>query len=160
MNVTIEHPKYGKISYDENAWTGRKTIVVGIRPCTKLNRRTFRLEDGTVARIRGNFLSGSTLLIGDEEFPLTPRVKWYEVVLAVLPFIFDVVWGNVVELVAIFPIVGGAIGGLICGAGMFLSLYFMRKVKVWWQKVLIGLLVGAAAILICYAIAVIILAAA
>lgn len=36
----------------------------------------------------------------------------------------------------------------------------MRKVKVWWQKVLIGFLVGAAAILICYAIAVIILAAA
>ena len=41
----------------------------------------------------------------------------FEIVLSILIFAFVMVWGNSAKLCAIFPIVGGAIGGGISGGG-------------------------------------------
>lgn len=53
MSITIPHAKYGTIVYDENIWTGKRTLLCNNTPCTKLGRNSFQMEDGTVATLKG-----------------------------------------------------------------------------------------------------------
>lgn len=159
MVVQTEHEKLGTIVYEESFWTGRKKLSVNGLPCERADKRTFRLADGRTAQLVGNYIRGVRLELGSESVQIVAGAKWYEYVLALLPLLFDLVWGNVPALFALFPMVGGALGALICALGMCLCFVFMRKAGKWWQKVLIALAVGAAAILICYAIALAILSA-
>lgn len=159
MKVTVNVPEYGQIDFQESAWTGRKTLLQNGKECAKLGKNKFILENGDIAQIKGNFLRGAILNIRNVEYQLTPAAKWYEYILALLPFLFNIIWGNVVSLVLIFPIVGGAIGGGICGVCFVLSLVLMRKTSKWWAKILIGLAVFAASVLICYGIALLFLSA-
>ena len=107
----------------------------------------------------GNFLRGAALYIHGKQHQLTPAAKWYEYVLAVLPLLFNLIWGNVVALFEIFPVVGGAIGGAIGGVGFVLSLLLMRKTNQWWAKILIGLAAFAVSVLISYGVALLFLSA-
>ena len=84
----------------------------------------------------------------------------FEIVLSVLIFAFVMVWGNNAKLCAIFPIVGGAIGGGISGAGTGLSMILMRRTENVFFKLLIWLACFAGTVLICFLIAQIILSAA
>lgn len=159
MSITIPHAKYGTLVYDENIWTGKRTLLCNNTPCTKLGRNSFQMEDGTVATLKGSTLTGVKLLLGGETIQVSAPAKWYEYALALLPFVFDMIWGNIPAAIEMFPIVSGAIGGLICAVGAVLSFFLMRKTSKWWLKVIIGIAVGAVAILICYAIALAILSA-
>ncbi len=159
MVVVVTNAKYGSIVYEEGFWTGRKKLFCNNQPCEKIAKNTFKIGENETAWLTGNFIRGVKLNIGNEVLQLTPKAKWYEYLLALLPFLFDMVWGNVAALVEIFPIVGGAVGGLICGLAFAVSFVFMRKVKRWWAKVLVALAVGAVAILVCYLVAVFILLA-
>ena len=159
MKVTVNVPEYGQIDFQESAWTGRKTLLQNGKECAKLGKNKFVLENGETAEVTGNFLRGAALYIHGKQHQLTPAAKWYEYILALLPFLFNIIWGNVVSLVLIFPIVGGAIGGGICGVCFVLSLVLMRKTSKWWAKILIGLAVFAASVLICYGIALLFLSA-
>ena len=159
MKVTVKVPEYGLIGFEESAWTGRKTLSHNGKECAKLGKNKFVLENGETAEVTGNFLRGAALYIHGKQHQLTPAAKWYEYVLAALPLLFNLIWGNVVSLVLIFPIVGGAIGGGICGVCFVLSLVLMRKTSKWWAKILIGLAVFAASVLICYGIALLFLSA-
>lgn len=159
MSITIPHAKYGTLVYDENIWTGKRTLYCNDTPCLKLSRNTFRMDDGTVATLKGSTLTGVKLLLGAETIQVSAPAKWYEYVLALLPFVFDMIWGNIPATLKIFPIVSGAIGGIICAVAAVLSFFLMRKTEKWWLKVLIGIAVGAVAVLICYAIALALLSA-
>lgn len=159
MKTVIQHQTYGEIVYDESAWTGKKAVSIGGTPLEKLSKKEFRMQDGTTVTVKGGFFQGAGLDIKGETIVLTPRVKWYEIVLCILPLLLTLVWGNVPALCMIVPIVGGAIGGGIGGLFCIFGLWGMKSVKPVWLKILIGLGSFAVTFAICYGIAIAILAA-
>lgn len=138
MKETIQNERYGQILYDENFWTGGKSLTLNGVPLTKISRKEFQFPDGAIGKIKGNFLYGACLLINGETIRLTPKITWYEIVLCILPFILIMVWGNTVALYKIIPVAGGAIGGAVSAMLSCVSLYLMRSVKEVWAKILIG----------------------
>ena len=159
MKTVIQHETYGEIVYDESAWTGKKSVSIGGAPLDKVSKKEFKMQDGTDVTVNGGFLQGASLDIKGEKIVLSPCVKWYEIVLYVLPFLFVVIWGNVPALCMIIPIVGGAIGGGISGLFSVLGLLGMKSVKPIWFKLLIGFASLAITIAVCYGIGVAILSA-
>lgn len=149
MQNTVQSESYGEIVYDENFWTGKKQITFNGEALEKVSRKEFRTSNGEPVLVKGSFLTGVKLAVGNELITVMPTVKWYEVVLAVIPFIFIMIWGNSVALCRIIPVVGGAIGGAISGALSALSLFFMRSVKPLWLKLLIGAIFIAATFGVC-----------
>lgn len=159
MRQTITNATLGEIVYEESSWTGKKSLSVNGKPLDKIDKNTFRLETGEYAVIKGSYLRGATLTVGNETIRLSESVKWYEIAIAVLTFMISLVWGNSPTLVQIFPMVGGAIGGALSGAGGLLSLICMKKVKKPLVKILIGLGFFALTVIVLYLVAVAILSA-
>ncbi len=135
--------KYGEIVYDESIWTSKKTLTVNGVQAQPLSKKEF-LANGKKVCLNGNVYTGVSLYIDNQAIQLSPKPKWYELILALLPIFFLLTWGNSVFLCAIFPVVGGALGGALGAAGGLTSLYFMKKQASPLTKVLIG--VGAFAI--------------
>lgn len=157
MKNTVKNDKLGEIVYEESFWTGKKNLTINGKPITKLSKDTFKTEDEQTITLKGNYLYGTKATIGGEIIELTPTVKWYEIVLSLLPFIVVLVWGNVVALCQIIPIVGGAIGGLVSGIITILNLLVIKGIKQIWLKIIVSLAMLVAAFLICYLIALVIL---
>lgn len=130
------------------------TDIDGAR-LVKLSKTAFRMQNGETAYIKGGYLQGATFLVGTRAVRLTAPVKWYEIVLSVLPFLFIMVWGNVAALCAIIPVVGGAISG----AFGVLNVLIIKGVKPVWLKILISIATFAIVFLICFGIGSAILAA-
>lgn len=156
----ITNQKYGKILFNENIWTGKKTLSVEGAPLEKKGKNEFLMPDGKTGYLKGNTITGVTLTAGTETIRLTPSLKWYEVVLSLLPFVLIMVWGNSVQLCSIVPVVGGAIGGGISGACVAINLFCVKTTDNILLKILITLGVLAACFLVCYGIAAAILSAA
>ena len=135
----------------ESFWTGKKKITVGGVDAQPISKKEYMVNDKK-ALLTGNFLTGNTLNIDGEAIQLSSKIKWYEIVLAIIPFLFLMTWGNVASLCAIFPVVGGAIGGALGGISAIVSLFFMKNKKP-LVKILIGIIVAAVTILIAYALA-------
>ena len=159
MKIVVDDPVLGQIVYTENEWTGKKTLSVNGVVAMPASKKSFML-DGKLVTLAGNYASGLRLCIGANTVTLTPKPKWYELVMAALPLVFLLIWGNSRELCAIFPVVGGAIGGGIGGLFAMLSLLTMKKVKSPIFKVMVGLGICAGAVLVGFAIAIAILSAA
>ena len=140
MKTTIQHAELGELVYEENNWTGKKKLTQNGVELSKIDKRTFTTPNGETLTIKGNFLFGASLVYGTTETPLTSKIKWYEIVLAVLPFMLFIVWGNLPALCRIVPIVGGALGGAIGGLLVVLEIYLMRISKPLWLKIVIGVL--------------------
>lgn len=158
MKKIIEDEDYGTIIYEESFWLGRKSLTVNGSPLRKISKKQFELTDGSTVSICGNYYSGLSLLIGSKNITIMPKLKWYELVLCIMPFILNLVWGNVVALCEIVPIIGGAIGGAICGALSFVSLYLIRTVKPTWLKIIVAFAMLGASFGICCGVAYIYLA--
>ena len=139
MKQTIQHETYGEILYEESFWLGKKSLSIGGVQLEKISKKDFKLQDGSFATINGGFLQGATLTLNGETIRLTPKIKWYEIVLCVLPFLLTLIWGNVPALCAIVPLVGGAIGGAIGAIFGVAGLYGMKSVKPIWLKIIIAL---------------------
>ncbi len=137
MQEIIRHPICGEIVYSESFWTGKKTLTVNGVDAQPISKKEF-LINGEKAVIKGNFYTGIDLCIGNETVALSPKPKWYEIVLAILPVLFLLTWGNSATLCAIFPVVGGAIGGVIGALFSLTSLLLMKSSKAPMIKILIG----------------------
>lgn len=162
MKVIINNEKYGTIEYNENFWTGKKEIYVDGKLFKKKTKDKYVYqtdEEELVVRIKGNYLSGVNLTIIDTYVEVIPKTTAIEYILAILPLIFVIVWGNSPYLCSIFPVVGGAIGGGIAGLVGALGILFMKKTKSLIGKILVGLIAFAIAVLICFIVAVAILSA-
>ncbi len=138
MQNIVQNEKFGEIIYDENFWTGKKKLTINGEELEKVSRKEFKTKSGEQVTIKGNFVIGAKLIIGGEAVTIMPTVKWYEILLAIIPLILIIVWGNSVALCRIVPVVGGAIGGAISGLCSAASLCFMKSVKQLWLKILIG----------------------
>ena len=152
MQEIIQHPVYGEIIYNESFWSGRKSLKINGVYVKPVSKNEYLINEKK-AIINGSFLNGTTLLIDGESIQLTPKIKWYEAVLAMIPLFFLITWGNNVFLCSIFPVVGGGIGGLLGGAGGALSLFFMKTQKKPILKITIGIIGAIATILIAFLIA-------
>lgn len=159
MKQTIINEVLGEIVYEESPWTGKKSLSVNGKPLDKIDKNTFRLDTGEYAVIKGSYLMGAKLTIGNETIRLSESVKWYEIAIAVLTFMISLVWGNSPTLVQIFPMVGGAIGGALSCAGGLFSLVCMKKVKNPLVKILIGLGFFVLTVFVLYLVAVAIISA-
>ena len=159
MKSVIQHERLGEITYEESAWTGKKTLSINGHPLDKTAKNMFRTYDGETIELKGNFFRGTKAFIGTETIILTAPCKWYEYVLAALPFILIMIWGNSPALCAIIPAVGGAIGGLIAALFVVGILAICRKVKNVFLKILIAIVMTGLCFLVCYLIALAMLAA-
>ena len=147
MREVINNSVYGEIVFDENAFTGKKVLTVNGVEATAVSKKEF-LIDGKKATLKGNFITGVELLIEDDVVVLSPKPRWYESLISILPFLFVIIWGNNVSLCAVFPVLGGALGGAIGALGSILSLLFMKKARLIINKLLIGLAVFVLTVLI------------
>ncbi len=155
MKEIIQHATYGEIIYEEGFWTGKKTLTVGGVVAKQVAKKDFMLgEEKTLIAIKGNWFTGISLCIKNETIEVTPKPMWYEIILAAIPALFMLTWGNSPALCAMFPVIGGGIGGAIGGLFTMLSLLYMKKTKNPLYKVLIGLGMAALAILIGFVLAV------
>ena len=162
MKIVVNHPTYGEIVYDESFWTGKKTLTENGATCFAISKKEFMVGDQK-ALLSGNLFSGIHLSIGQETIEISPRPAWYEIFLAILPLLFLLTWGNSPALCAIFPVVGGAIGGAIGGAlggaGSMLSLILMKNAKPIGKKLLIGVSIFVATLLVSFLLALLVLSA-
>ena len=156
MKEIVRHPIYGEIIYNETIWRGKQALTVNGVDAQPVSKNEY-MVNGKKVLLKENFLTGSKLLIDGEVIQLSAPAKWYEMILAFIPLLFLVTWGNSASLCAIFPVVGGAIGGALAGLGGVMSLFFMKSKKMPLVKILIGIIVAAATILIAYILALAIL---
>ena len=161
MVKKFQDATYGEIVCEEGFLGNVKSIIVNGVPATKVNKTSFVFvhEDEQVnITIKMNDKKGVDLCIGEKTYQVKEPRKWYEMILAWVPLVFIIVWGNSPSAVKLFPVVGGAIGGAIAGLFACISLAVMSRVNKGWQKVLVGLGCFVLAILVCYLVAVVILA--
>ena len=162
MKKIIQHEIYGEICYFESEWTGRKRLTINGRELQKDSKKTFLyIKDGKTISFehKGSFFSGVSIFIENEKIEITKPCKWYEFVLAIIPFAFVIIWGNIPVSVNIFPVVGGAIGGGITGLLGAYGLSISSRMQKWYLKVLVGVITAVISILICYLVALAILSA-
>ena len=153
MKKTVNHEKYGEIVYTESNFSGATTLTINGKEVQKTGRKIFLLTVGDNppidVRLTGNFLVGATLEIENEKIVLTEKIKWYEIVLSVLPFMLIMIWGNSVALCRILPVVGGAIGGAIGGVFSFINLFVIKLISRVPLKILTTLAITFICFLIC-----------
>ncbi len=157
MKKVLEIENIGRVTYEESIWTGKKNISIDDKPLEKTSKTTFKMPDGRVIEAQGNFVIGATLKLENQTYEIFPSAKWYEYIMTFLPLILICVWGNLVYLCKIVPVVGGAIGGLISGLMSCLNLFLIKIVKPIWLKILIAIGITGLTFLICFLIALLIL---
>ena len=156
MKEIVQHSIYGEIVYNESFWTGKKALTINGVDAKPISKKEYMVNEKR-AILKGSFLTGSTLLIEGETIQLSPKAKWYEIILAIIPFLFLLTWGNSASLCSIFPVVGGAIGGALGGVGAVISLFLMKTQKNPIVKTVVGIIVAVATILIAFVLALAIL---
>lgn len=158
MKEIVQHPTYGEIVYEENAFTGKTKLTVNGVEAPQGAKKTFAIGEKIVT-VKGNSMFGVKIITDDEEIRVIPAPLWYEVILALLPILFLETWGNVVALCRIFPVVGGAVGGALGAFFGLGGLIFMKTTKSPLNKVLFGIGALLLAIAAGYLVALLILAA-
>ncbi len=155
MKASKEIENVGTVRYEENAWTGKKSLFLDGVKLTKLSKTKFEyVKDETVTQflIDGNILRGVSLIVNGVKYELIQKIAWYEYIASFIGFLFILVWGNVPALCKIFPVVDGAIGGLFGALGAVLGILMMRLSKKPVIRILIGLAGSVIAVLICFLI--------
>ncbi len=160
MISTIQHAIYGEITYDENFWTGKKVITIDGLPLVKEKKNVYLYNKGEEQiriLVKGSFLTGAKLVMGQEILEVTKPATWYEMACSVAIFVFITVWGNSETLCSMVPIIGGAIGGGVSGAMAIVNLLAMRSVKHIGVKLAVFLGMLVATMGICFALAMVFL---
>lgn len=152
MKSKILHPVYGEIIYDENFWTGSKSLYVNGVKLNKISKNTFGGQSDFAPicwTVSGNVLSGVKVIVNGETIEVDKKPAWYDIVLSSLIFILIMIWGNSVALCSIVPVIGGAIGGGISGIMLATNLIIIKKQNSILKKILITLGMMAATFVIC-----------
>lgn len=160
MISTVQHALYGKITYDENFWTGKKAISINGVNLVKEQKNIYSYENGgnkIKVVVRGNFVMGVKLVIAEESIEMTKAATWYEIACSVAMFAFVLAWGNSVYLCSIVPIIGGAMGGFVGCLMSMVNLVAMKSIKNVAAKLAIWLAMFIATFGICFVLALIFL---
>ena len=157
MKCVVQHERLGEILYEEGAWSGSRSVSVNGQLLEKLDKNTFKLSDDEKLAVKGNFFRGITVSFGTETVTMMLAFKWYEYILAAVPLVLILIWGNSRTLCQIIPIVGGAIGAAIGGVFFMLVLAVLRKVKRVPLKLLVALALTVGCAALCCAVALLII---
>ena len=104
MKTTIHHSTYGFITYEESAWTGKKIITIGGVTLVKIKKNVFQytpmlgdpfatapegeestpLPSTVTVTVKGNYIGGASLVIGEETIPLTIKASALDITLGVI----------------------------------------------------------------------------
>ncbi len=147
MKVSIknEQTKNKILEYEENFWTGKKTITYDGKILTKIKRNLYELKTDVNAEkieVKGNQLIGVTILMFNNQIEICRKLFWHEILLGIIVFIPCVLFG--------------AIGGAIGGALGFTNLTIIKNIdKVLW-KIVISVEFAIVSVLLSYLFAVII----
>ena len=135
MQTTVSHPAYGLITYEESFWTGKKIITFDGIPLTKINKTTYQYQSlpadpfaspegdagsasaPVTVTVNGKYISGVSLVIGDETVTLTAKATVLDFVLGWIPGILFFAF-----------VIGGAIGGAL-GAMIGMGLTILMKTR-------------------------------
>jgi hypothetical protein len=148
MQITVNHPTYGRIEYEESFWTGKKQIYINGAPLEKQSKKTYFFAfngECKTCTLTGSYLGGAKLTVGSDTIQISRPPKAYETALSVFICVLLIVWGNSIALCSIIPVAGGAIGGAIAGLAAVTNTLLIKQKEAIWQKLLItlGLLVAA-----------------
>jgi hypothetical protein len=154
MKEIIQHPTYGEIIYTESFWTGKKMLTINGVQAKAITKTEFTIgEEKTLIALKGNFLTGVSIRMNEENIELTPKAKWYEIVISIIPLLFALVWGNSPALCAIFPLLGGALGGALGALFSMMALLLAKKQPKLITKILTALGVDVVALLVSFLLA-------
>ena len=152
MKSKVIHPVYGEIVYDENFWTGSKSLYVNGVKLNKISKNTFSGQSDFAPicwTVSGNVISSVNVVVNGETIEIDKKPAWYDIVLSSLIFILIMIWGNSVALCSIVPVIGGAIGGGISGIMLATNLIIIKQQSSILKKILITLGMMAATFVIC-----------
>jgi len=122
--INNEKTKNKDFVYQENDWTGKRTLTYDGTPFTMVNRSNFKLENGgeiSTVTIKGNSFSGLSVNLFGNDVEVIKKLAWYECVMAILVF----------APCCIFGVIGGLCGGVF---GM-INLFIIRKIKNIYLKI-------------------------
>lgn len=153
MKIFKEIEGVGTVCYEESVLTGQKSLSLDGVKMNKISKTMFECaKNKTVLKffIDGNIFRGINLLFDGTTYELLQKVAWYEYIVAFIGCVFVLVWGNVPALCAIFPVVGGAIGGLLGALGASLGILLMKVSKKPGIRLLIGFAGSVISVLLCF----------
>ena len=153
MKSVVQHEVLGELTYEEGFWSGKKSLYMNGQPLVKVSKNVFQALNGELITLKGNFIRGTTATIGGETIVFVPPCKWYEYILAILPFLLNVVWGNSTALYNIIPIVGGAIGGFISAIFVVANFICFKQTRNIFLKISITIVTLALSFAVCYGVA-------
>ena len=152
MKNIVSHPKIGVITYEENFFNGKKTLIINDNVLHQRNETIFVEVDEEKEieyQVTGNFAAGVTLKAKGVSVQVVPKTPGYEYLIYFFPLILVLIWSSIKELCDVVPLVGGLIGGAISGAISFAALVFAKCKKNLSTKILISLAATAIAFTIC-----------
>jgi hypothetical protein len=131
------HDVYGEIRLEEGFWTSKKLVSingVALKQIGKMRRGQctyeYETEEGTKqVTSKGTFTSGITLTIDGETIVMDKGAAWYEIAACALMWIVMLVWGIVPNLYAIWPVLGGALGGALHAILALTAMLGMKSTK-------------------------------
>lgn len=144
--INNEQTKNNELYYEEDFWTGKRTIKYNGISLTKIKRNMYEYKDGenkNQFEVKGNQLIGVTIKMFGNNVEVARKLTWYEIVMSLMVFIPCILFGAI----------GGAFGG---GLG-FTNLTIIRNVDKWWLKLIISLQFAIIALLLSYIFAYLIL---
>ncbi len=162
MKASILTEKYGEIILEESFWTNSKKISVNGVPLKKINKKTYVDNIGQAqitAVISGGFISGAVIDINGEKFRLTEGAKWYDYVFTFMWVAIYIAWSAIPQLYMTFPVVGGAIGGVVAGIAAAGTIYIIKPMKNIAAKFAVSLGIFVGMMLVNFALAMVILTA-
>ena len=143
MKKIFDIEEIGRLEINQNWFTGRFKVKINDKPMVKYSKNLYVLEenDNRVSLyLDGNVFKGFGFTLNHQFYEITKPLPWYIYVLALLPFIFTMVVGNISAVAeAGFYYVGGALGGAISGLFSGLALYFCGYLSKWWVRILVCL---------------------
>ena len=161
MTSAVKHPLYGDITYNENFWSGKKTISINGVSLVKQKKNNYLYEKGfekIQVTLKGNFFVGVKLEINGEAIELIKAPEWYEFVCSIFIAVFVITWGNSAYLCSIVPVVGGAIGGAVAGVMAVSNVIIMKSIKSILAKIFAWLGMLIASLFVCFVLAMLIAA--
>lgn len=150
MKKTINNEKTlnKTLEFDENVWTGKRSIKYDGVELTKIKRNIYEYRNGDQVeqfKITGNQFAGISVNMFNNEVMVERKLTWYEILLSILVFAPCVLFG----------LIGGIFGGLLGATNLILIKQFDK----WYIKVIASIAFLIAGLLLSYVFAVIILKA-
>ena len=144
MKVAINNEQTNNklLEYEENAWSGKRTIMYDGIVLTKIKRNIYEYKKDDITEqfvVKGNQLIGITINMFGQTVEIARKLTWYEIVMAILVFAPCILFG--------------AIGGAIGGALGFTNVVTIRQIDKWYLKVIVSVQFLVIALLLSYIVA-------